>query len=128
MANVGIVHDQFNYTGVFSKPAFELWGKGERIYRGLFAAFAPYGITVSNIRNSSASLDPSDQEVTVNMPGLQYKFKFDRIECTQTNATEEELERFPTLLTSGDRWLRDDVPNFTFSSHLFTYLAHGKIR
>jgi len=63
MANVSVVHDQLNYIGIFSKPAFELWGKGEKIYRGLFTALEPYGITLSNIHNSSASLDPSDHEV-----------------------------------------------------------------
>lgn len=128
MASLSVEHNQLNYVGVFSKPAFELWGKGEKILKGLFSSFEPYGINLSNIRNNTASLDPSDQEITVNLSGLIYRFKFDRVECIRTDATEEEFSTFPQLLNNGDKWLRSELPQFSFSSHLFTYLAHTSVQ
>jgi len=127
MPKLIVERNQLNYIGIFSNPAFELWGEGQKMFQGLFTIFRPYGVKLSNLHNSSSSLDPADQELGVNVASVLCRFKFDRIECTRSDATEEDIADFPSLLGRCDEWLRSEMSDFSFSSHLFTYFAHTRI-
>src|SRR5437660_8402765 len=124
MPKLIVERNQLNYMGIFSNPAFELWGEGQKMFHGLFSIFSPYGVKLSNLHNSSSSLDPADQELGVNVGSVLCRFRFDRIECTRSDATEEDIADFPSLLVRCDEWLRSEMSDFSFSSLLLTYFAH----
>jgi hypothetical protein len=67
MLRLIVERNQLNYIGLFSSPAFELWGEGKRILRGLLSICEPYGVKLSNLHHEASSLNPSDQEVTINV-------------------------------------------------------------
>lgn len=117
---------QVNYVGLFSKPAFALYAAGEKLWGGLFDVFAPNQITLSDMRNASTSLSPSDQVITVDFGQTgNFRFKFDRIEATAYG--DREFKSIPELLKHTEQWLRSAVPGFSFQTHLFMFASHNKL-
>jgi len=129
MRKLVVQQNQISYVGLFSKPAFSLWGEEAKILEGLYTTFAPYRISLANFHSESATQDPSDQAVAINFgPWKSYKFKFDRVEARHSNYnSDEELGEFPELLTKGETWLRSTAPALSFQTHLFTYSSHNKL-
>lgn len=128
MPKLLVQRNQLEYVGFFSEPALGLWGEGAKILQGMFSAFSPYHISLSDLRNESSSLHPSDQVVTVKFGAIgEYRFKFDRVELTLLNFNKSSLSEVPKLLIAGDEWLRAVVPGFTFSSHFFSSLSHSEL-
>jgi hypothetical protein len=128
MRKLIIQQNQVNYVGLFSKPAFSLWGNGARILEELYKAFSPYKVSLADFRQDYLSPVISDTSVTVFLGSNgNYKFKFDRVEVLLSNFTEQELTNFPDVLLRGTDWLRSDIPDFSFQTHLFTYHNHSKL-
>ena len=44
-----VENNQLTYTGVFSKPALELWANGAKIFEGLLSSFASFGVKLPDI-------------------------------------------------------------------------------
>src|SRR5919108_456184 len=99
MRKLIIQQNQVNYVGLFSKPAFSLWGNGARILEELYKAFSPYKVSLADFRQDYLSPVISDTSVTVFLGSNgNYKFKFDRVEVLLSNFTEQELTNFPDAL------------------------------
>ncbi|MBA3321500.1 MAG: hypothetical protein H0T45_08665, partial [Pyrinomonadaceae bacterium] len=92
MRKLIIQQDQVSYVGLFSKPAFSLWGEGSKILEELYKAFSPYKVSLADFKQDYLSPILSDISVTVFLGANgNYKFKFDRIEASFSNFTEQEL-------------------------------------
>lgn len=124
-----IENNQLTHTGSFARPLLDLWGDGKAVLQGLYKAFSPHGAAFAAIRNESASASPPDQVVSVTLgPRSVHRFRLDRTETTVQDFSEEDLRKFPSLLEASSRWIREAVPSFSFSSHLFSYTAHGRLK
>ena len=128
MRKLTVLQNQVSYIGLFSKPAFSLWGDGARILEGLYETFAPYKINLADFRQDSLSPVVADASVTV-FVGVSgsYKFKFDRLELTLSNLSDSDLAALPEMLARGTSWLRATVSDFSFQTHLFTYNNHSEV-
>lgn len=126
MSKLIVKQNQLDYVGVFSHPAFPLYGSGPKLLEGLYTAFAPYQVTLSDIRDDSSYGRPSELSLTVSF-GLSgiFKLKLDRVEFTVYNFTAEDLQVFPQILRSSDEWLRSAISNFSWRSHLFGSMSHN---
>lgn len=128
MKRLLVQQNQVSYAALFSRPAFALWGDGERILNGLFTAFSKRGVSLANFRFDQAGQDPGAQAITVSFgPLCSYKFKLDRVEASLNNFRRDDLAIFPHLLGEGATWLRSAIPDFSFQSHLFTYFGHSQL-
>lgn len=128
MRKLIIQQNQVSYVGLFSKPAFSLWDNGAKILEELYKVFSPYKVSLADFRQDYLSPVISDASVTVFLGSKgNYKFKFDRVEVLLSNFTEQELTDFPDVLLRGTEWLRSDIPDFSFQTHLFTYHNHSKL-
>lgn len=129
MPNLLVEQNQLDYFGAFERPAFTLWGEGRALLEGMYDAFSGPGTTFSDFRVEGLPDDPSTQTVKVHL-GLKgtYRFKFDRVEATMTNLSEQGLVEAFSLLQKGEVWLRATVPQFRFTQHLFGYTAHCEIQ
>ena len=128
MRKLIIQQNQVSYVGLFSKPAFSLWGNSSRILEELYKAFTPYKVSLADFRQDYLYPVISDVSVSVFLGSKgNYKFKFDRIEASFSNFTEQELTDFPDVLSRGTDWLRSAIPDFSFQTHLFTYHNHSKL-
>jgi hypothetical protein len=117
---------QANYIGLFSKPAFALYGSADKLWGGVFNIFDPYQVSLGDMQNASTSLNPSDQIITVYFGrGGDFKFKFDRIEVTAPG--DQEFKSMPEILNRTDVWLRSAVPEFSFQTHLFSFASHNML-
>ncbi len=128
MRQLIIQQNQVNYVGLFSKPAFSLWGEGSKILGELYKAFSPYRVTLADFKQDYLSPVLSDVSVTVFLGANgNYKFKFDRVEASFSNFTEQDLAGFPGVLSRGTDWLRSNLPDFSFQTHLLTYHNHSRL-
>lgn len=120
---------QVNYLGLFSKPALSSWGQGGMVLGGLYEAFRPYNITISDMRYESLSANLADSILTVFLfnYSANYKFKWDRVEAVFNDFTEEQSLTIPEVLKHGDDWIRTLEPDFTLQSHLVTYASHNRL-
>src|SRR5262245_55755950 len=128
MIKLATEQNRLEYRGLFTKPAFSLWGQGGQILAGLFEAFQPYNRNLSDFRNDSTSLNPSDQTVSVTLgPTAQYKFRFDGVELSVSNFTAQDLSIIPEMLQRSDTWLRSSNIDLTFKSHSLATFSHNKL-
>jgi len=94
----------------------------------MYTAFTPHRVSLADFRSDSPTQDPADQAVIINFgPWRNYRFKFDRVESSFYNFSDDELPEFPALLKSGEGWLRSAIPDLSFQTHLFTYSCHNKL-
>lgn len=123
-----VQQNQLVHTGYFSHPLFELWGDGKTILRGLFEAFAPFGTGLPDIRVEPGLVSPADQVVTVNI-GLMglHRFRFDRVESTFFNFSDEAFVKIPGIIEASAKWIRLAVSSFQFGSHQFVYSSHCQV-
>jgi hypothetical protein len=116
------------YVGAFARPPFSLWGDGRALLEGLHDTFSGFGVALKDFRIEGTVEDPSSQTVRVYIGSTgQYRFRFDRVEAAITNGSTEDLMLLPSILANGGSWLRATVPDFTFQSHLLSYVAHGAL-
>lgn len=128
MRTLSVLQNQITHVGLFTRPTLALWGEEQKILQGLYEAFSSYKVTLADFRCDSSSPVLADRSVVVGLgPTLVYKFKFDRIETVLSAFTDQELERFPEVLSKGSDWIRSAAPEFTFQTHLFTYYCHSSL-
>lgn len=120
---------QLNYLGLFSKPTLSSWGQGGTILGGLYSAFRPYNVTISDMRFESLSPNLADSILTVFLfnYSANYKFKWDRVEAVFNDFNEEQFSIIPEVLQRGDEWIRTLEPEFSFQSHLLTHASHNQL-
>lgn len=117
---------QVNYLGLFSKPPFSSWNEGGKVLGGLYEAFSPYNISISDIKYESfPNLADSTLTVFLFNYSANYKFKWDRVEAMFSDLTEEQFPTIPAVLQHGDQWLHTLESDFSFQSHLLTYTSHN---
>lgn len=128
MSKLIVKQNQLDYVGVFSHPAFPLYGSGSKLLEGVYTAFAPYDVTLPDIRDDSTYGRPSELSLTVSF-GLSgiLRLKLDRIEFTVYNFTAKDLQVFPQILRSTDEWLRSAISDFSWRSHLFGSISHNSL-
>lgn len=128
MQELLVKQNQLDYIGAFAKPAFVLWGESKSLFEGLYQAFAPAGVSLSDFRIEGNVEDPSSQSVKVFIgANATFRFRFDRIEATIQNFSEAELGILTNGLTAAGEWVRSAAPDFQFQSHLTGYSAHCEL-
>lgn len=129
MRELIVEQNQVSYTGLYSRPPFQLWGEGSIILAGLCDAFAPFSVTLASVRvEGTGSQSPLDQAVNVafGANGI-YRFRFDKVESTFMNFSDEDLQKLPMILAAGESWLRKAVPELKFQSHQIQYGSHSRL-
>ena len=117
---------QAEYLGIFVKPAFVLYGIAEKLWGTLFSIFSPYQVPIVDMRNASTSPNPSDQVITVYFGQRgEFNLRLDRIETKIQNT--QDLQALPEILNRTQEWLRSDVPEFSFRTHLFAYGSQNEL-
>jgi hypothetical protein len=125
MQELHIKRNQLDYIGAFAKPAFVLWGESKSLFEGLYHAFAPFNVTLSDFRIEGNVEDPSSQSVKVLVgSNATFRFRFDRFEVTIQDFSDAELSVLTNILASVGQWIRSVVPEFKFQSHITGYVAH----
>jgi hypothetical protein len=128
MITLTVNRNQLDYLGTFEKPAFNLMGEVRCVLEGLFKCFSAYQPTLADFRIEDSVSQPANSGVNVFLRSLgNYKLRFDRVEWTVLNFEDRELMQFPELLGNGERWLRSATQGISFSSHIFSYVAHCKL-
>lgn len=120
---------QVDYLGLFSKPAIQIYGTGNRLLEELLSAFASFNIGVEDIRNEAGSPNLLEQAVSVGFAtGGLFRLKLDRVQVSilDTSALETTTPVFEMLAHIGS-WLRSAVPHFAFKMHQFTFMLHAAI-
>ena len=124
-----VQQNQLVYTANFARPPWHLWGQGGTILDGLFSAFSPFGVTLADIRSESVSQNPIGQVVVVNIGANGFhKFRFDRLESTFFNFTNELFTQLPVVLEASTRWIRKALPSCEFASHQCAYSSHSYLK
>lgn len=123
-----VQQNQLVHTGYFSHPLLELWGDGKTILGGLFEAFSPYGTNLPDIRVEPGLASPSEQVITINI-GLMglHRFRFDRVESTFFNFSDDTLLKIPGIIEASTKWIRGAVSSLKFASHQFVYSSHCQV-
>jgi hypothetical protein len=125
MQELHIERNQLDYIGAFAKPAFVLWGESKSLFEGLYHAFAPFNVTLSDFRIEGNVEDPSSQSVKVLVgPNATFRFRVDRFEATIQDFSDTELSILTNILVSAGQWIRSVIPEFKFQSHIIGYQAH----
>ena len=128
MITLTVKQNQIDYIGLFEKPVFNLVGEARQIIEGLYNAFSPYQVALSDFRLEEVVTTPSSFGVNVYLKSLgSYKFRFDRVDCTFSGFADEDLPKFADILKRGDDWLRSAAPGFSFKSHTFFYAGHCQL-
>lgn len=128
MPNLLIQQNYLSYRGVFSSPALSLWGNGARIMGGLLGAFEPFGATLGGVSVDEVTSRPADQRIGLILPGgVGYTFRLEGVEAEIRDFEAQVLPDFAEFLSKGDGWLRDEVSDLGYSSHLFSYASHSAL-
>lgn len=126
MVELIVQQNQLLYTGTYSRPAFQLWDAGGTIIGGLYDAFNSLDVSLGDIKAEETGQSPLDQGVTVafGLDGI-YKFRFDKVELSFVNFTDQTLDKLPAILSAADKWLRGAVPDLKLRMHQFQYGGHS---
>jgi hypothetical protein len=126
MSKLIVKQNQLDYVGVFSHPAFSLYGNSSKLLEGVYTTFAPYQVALTDIREDSPYGRPSELALTVSFGRSSFfRLRLDRIEFTVYNFTSEDLQVFPQILRSSDDWLRSMISSFSWDSHFFGSTSHN---
>jgi hypothetical protein len=119
-------YNSIAYTARFESPLLELWGSGAIIAKGIYEAYLPFGVPLSNLQLGGPASNAADPVVTVKLGDVGVmKFAFDRTESSFVNFTEATLQQIPKLLLASTEWIRTSVPSFKIASHHFLYSNHS---
>jgi hypothetical protein len=126
MAKLIVHQEQLTHTAYFSKPVLHLWADGKRIVQGLYGAFNQFGMTLSDMRVEG--INPGEQmiSVTLGLGGI-HRFKFDHVETTLFQISEDDYRRLPFILDASLAWIRESDSQFRVSSHHFTHTVHAAL-
>jgi len=117
-----------DYYGFFNGPAFNLMGEMRHIIQGLSEAFSGNNVGLGNFRLDGEASEPSSASVTVRLGSFGlYKFKFDQVQANLASFSYDDLEGFISVISKGNKWVRQSVDNFSFRSHIFSYSNHSNI-
>ncbi|MHB8485490.1 MAG: hypothetical protein ACYDCM_07150 [Candidatus Acidiferrales bacterium] len=124
-----VKNESLAYQGTYSRPAFEFWGQGGTIAKGLYNALSPYGASLANIQPNSLTPSAADTVFTVlvGQHGV-CKFMLDKIELSFANFTEEFFWSTPKILEASTSWIREAAPSLGFALHHFTYFSHSLLK
>ena len=126
---ISIQQNQLAYMGTFMVPVLELWGQGGILLKDIYDALSPFGISLSDMRSEAVTSDVSGQAIRVSLTNIgTYQFRFDRIESTFVNFSDQVLAEIPKYLAAGTSWLRKRSPQFKFGVHRFVYSGHGMLK
>ena len=115
-----------DYYGLFSAPAYNLIGEVKQIIEGLAQAFVSNNVGLGNFRLDGDVSEPSYATVTVRLGSFGlYKFKFDQIQANLAAFSDDDLEGFISVIKKGNGWVRENVHNFSFKTHIFSYGSHS---
>jgi hypothetical protein len=104
---------------------FDLWGDGKTILNGVYRALQPFGATLSNIRIEGSG--PADQHVSVSVGPTTQVFRFDRVETTFINPTDQVFDKIPSILGDSLGWVRAACPDIPVAAHQASHLTHSKL-
>ena len=125
-AKLAVANNQLNYTGLFARPPFQLWGQGNVLLRGIYDSFSPFGVKASDIRFETLAADITGQVITANLGTAGFcRFRFDKVEATFFNFGKSFLAEFPKICEASTTWIRREAKDFEISSHRFMYSCHG---
>jgi hypothetical protein len=124
-----VKQEYVSYTARFASPAFDLWGAGGKIARGLYEAFLPFGVPLANIQLNGSASNAAEPVVTVKIGDSgTCKFAFDRIESVFVNFSEQLFQSVPKMLEASTVWIRGTLPSLTFASHQIVYFNHSLLK
>lgn len=127
--DLDLKNEFLSYTASYSRPAFELWGQGGTISKGLYRALSPYGAPLANFQPSAYTPSAADTVFTVRIgQNGVCKFMLDKIELSFSNFTEEFFRSVPEILGASTSWIREAVPQLGFSAHEFRYFSHSLLK
>jgi hypothetical protein len=123
---LAVQNEELSHTARFERPLLELFGNPRAILTGLYGAFAPFGVSLADIR--AEGLNPADQVITVNIKyqGV-HRFRFDRVETAFFQFSEDAFEKVPLILDASLRWIRDALAGASIKSHQFVHTTHSKL-
>jgi hypothetical protein len=124
MINLTINRNQIEYVGVFERPVFALVNN-VRVLEGLYEVFSRFQVALSDFRLENSSTIPTENSINIFLKSLgHYKLRFDRVEWVVSNFDDDDFNRLPEVLMSGEEWLRSVETNLSFKTHTFVYGAH----
>ena len=128
MPKLAVQTNGLDYVGTYSRPAFSLWGQGAKVVSGLYDAFTPMGVSLSQISSKSGGDGVASESVNVLLGkrGI-FQFRFDRVAVSKKDFTDAELIDFPSVAKAGIDWLLRAAPETEFESHTFSYAGHAEI-
>jgi hypothetical protein len=128
MPNLVIRRNEIDYTAALAEPAFELWGEAKTLVSGLYKAFRPFGVSLSDISDASDGESLAEKGVRVSLgPRGSFTFRFDRLEANLSNFLEPEIEQFARFAEAGYSWLRESVPAASATTHFIGYSSHSSL-
>src|ERR1700730_165475 len=99
-------YESLGYTARFEKPLLELWGAGAIIAKGMYEAYLPFGVPLSNFQLGGPASNAADTIVTVKIGDMGFsKFSFDKTESTFANFSEAGFASIPRLLNASTEWI-----------------------
>jgi hypothetical protein len=125
MRQLDIVHDQLEYVGLLSAPAFRLFSNPGALASGMYYAFQGYHSGTDDITFEGEPAQPLRQSCAVDLGSHgTYTVSLERVEWTRPDSWAWELDS--SVLAQGDRWLRSlRADGGLMHSHYFTYTAHA---
>jgi len=122
-------YENFAYTARFEKPVLELWGAGATVTKGMYDAYLPFNVPLSNFQVGGPATNAAEPIVTVKLGDIgTARFAFDRTESSFANFSEEAFQTIPRLLAASTDWLRSSTKTFKIASHHLLYSNHSLLK
>jgi hypothetical protein len=126
MPNLFVQQESVDYHGFFSAPAYELMGEGGKIMAGLAKTFSSHNVGLGNFRTEVDINDPSTNAIVVYLGRFGiYRFKFDQVQASLKQFSDDDLEGMINVIQKGDAWLHETIPSLAFRRHAFVYSSHS---
>jgi hypothetical protein len=129
MSTLSVQQNQLSYVGTFERPPVELWGAGPSLLGGLLEVLTPFGTSIEGVVMDSTSGRPAEQAVVYEF-GRQatYRFSLGSLKGDLLDFQETELSLFPEMIQKAEAWVREQVEEVSFKSHLYSYSLHASIK
>jgi hypothetical protein len=122
-------YENVAYTARFAAPVLELWGAGATVAQGMYDAYLPFNVPLSNFQIGGSASNAAEPIMTVKLGDVgTSRFAFDRTESSFANFSEEAFQTIPRLLAASTDWLRKSVKDFKVSTHHFLYSNHSLLK
>lgn len=128
MITLSINQNQASYLGSFVAPAFNLWSDRHKLVESMYQVFSGYGGNLNNIRLESLGRSPGGEAIVVESDDIGiYKLRYDHVEWTFNDFTNEDIERVPEILSVAEKWLRSGNVGLQYKTHVLAYMSHCSI-